>query len=259
VGGNVLCYVELARALGRERPFYGVEAPGPRDREAPSTIEAMAAAYNAEIQRVQPEGPYLLGGWSMGGVVAFEMARQLERRGAKVAHVALIDARLPSEERRKEGADEDLPLYTRFAMDLGGVSRGDLTSLLCGAERQRAEEQLAELVERSKQIGILPPDISLGEVKALVDVFERNFLALERWSPRPAALPVTLLRAGPAEDPRDDAVGWRRYAPSGVTVREIPGDHYSVLKQPHVRALSEELKACLDEAAPPPKNSTDHR
>jgi thioesterase domain-containing protein len=195
----------------------------------------------------------------MGGVVAFEMARQLEREGEKVARVALIDARLPSTGRSEAGGDDDLPLYTRFIMDLGGLSRGDLSSLVDGAQKLRPEEQLERLFEHSKRTGILPPDTSLGEVKALVHVFERNFLALMRCSLARAPLAVTLLRAGPAEDLRDPTLGWERYAAGGVDVREIPGDHYSVLKQPHVLALSEQLKSCLDEAAPPSKIVMGHR
>ncbi|KYG05796.1 hypothetical protein BE21_38460, partial [Sorangium cellulosum] len=96
VGGNVLCYADLAAALGDERPFYGIQAYGLETPPRPlGSVGEMAEAYCEELRRVQPEGPYLLGGWSMGGVVAFEMARVLERAGRSVAAVVLLDAYLP--------------------------------------------------------------------------------------------------------------------------------------------------------------------
>ncbi len=100
VGGNVLCYAELARELGPDQPFYGLEARGLTGEEEPcETIEAMASLYVAAVRAVQPEGPYLLGGWSMGGVIAFEMARQLQQRGEQVELLALIDSYAPRDER----------------------------------------------------------------------------------------------------------------------------------------------------------------
>ncbi|MCP4661410.1 MAG: hypothetical protein GY856_38900, partial [bacterium] len=77
VGGNVLCYDDLARRLGGDSPFYGLQVP---DREGEfflTEIGEMAEHYVEAIREVQPEGPYRLGGWSMGGVVVFEMARRL--------------------------------------------------------------------------------------------------------------------------------------------------------------------------------------
>src|SRR5262249_28392466 len=90
IGGNILCYMELTRFTGPDRPFYGLQAPrlnGQADRFA--CIEDMAANYIAAIQSIQPSGPYLLGGWSFGGVVAVEMARQLKQQNNQTAHLAL--------------------------------------------------------------------------------------------------------------------------------------------------------------------------
>ncbi|HEV2761391.1 MAG TPA: amino acid adenylation domain-containing protein, partial [Pyrinomonadaceae bacterium] len=92
-GGNVFCYAELARGLGEDQPFYALQSKGLTGAGAAhESVEEMAAAYVEELRAVQPAGPYALGGWSMGGVVAFEMARQLERAGERVALLALLDA-----------------------------------------------------------------------------------------------------------------------------------------------------------------------
>src|SRR5262249_36260326 len=73
-GGDVVCYLELARCLGSDQPVYGLRAPGFYGERAPYTrIEEMAAHYLEALKTVQPEGPYLLGGWSLGGTIAYEM------------------------------------------------------------------------------------------------------------------------------------------------------------------------------------------
>lgn len=91
-GGNVLIYRELSRHLGIDQPFYGLQAQG-LDGERPclTTIEEMASLYVKEIRRVQPMGPYYLGGYCMGGTVAYEMAQQLKAQGDEVALLALFD------------------------------------------------------------------------------------------------------------------------------------------------------------------------
>jgi thioesterase domain-containing protein/non-ribosomal peptide synthetase component F len=91
-GGNVLIYRDLSRHLGSDQPFYGLQAQG-LDGERPclTTIEEMASLYVNEIRRIQPHGPYHLGGYCMGGTVAYEMAQQLKAQGEKVALLALFD------------------------------------------------------------------------------------------------------------------------------------------------------------------------
>src|SRR2546423_10485211 len=91
-GGNVLEYHDLARLLGPDQPFYGLQSHGLDGKSEPHTsIKEMAAHYLKEMREVQPEGPYLLGGRSSGGTIAFEMACQLAAQGEKVALLALLD------------------------------------------------------------------------------------------------------------------------------------------------------------------------
>jgi pimeloyl-ACP methyl ester carboxylesterase len=100
VGGNVLSYGALVNHLGRERGYYGLQAHGLMEGQSPlKRVDEMATEYLAALRTVQPEGPYLLGGWSMGGVVAFEMARQLTAQEQQVELLALIDSKIPLGER----------------------------------------------------------------------------------------------------------------------------------------------------------------
>jgi thioesterase domain-containing protein len=92
IGGSVMCYAELARCLGEARDVYGLQARGLQGEAAPFTdIETMAAHYLGQIRRVWPDGPYLIGGWSMGGTVAFEIARQLAAQGEETRRLVLLD------------------------------------------------------------------------------------------------------------------------------------------------------------------------
>ena len=91
-GGIVVCYQALSQRLGRERPFYGIRSRGLHgEPDLPGRLEEMAAEYVAAIREVQPRGPYLLGGWSAGGLVALEMAQQLRAQGESIRMLALLD------------------------------------------------------------------------------------------------------------------------------------------------------------------------
>jgi thioesterase domain-containing protein/acyl carrier protein len=91
-GGTVLSYRELSEHLGPDQPFYGLQAQGLDGSSSPlTTVQEMAALYLREMQQVQPHGPYFLGGYCMGGTVAYEIAQQLVASGEKVAFLALLD------------------------------------------------------------------------------------------------------------------------------------------------------------------------
>ena len=92
LAGVVFPYYELAFALGKEQPFYGLQSLGIAGKERPlSTIEEMAARYIKAIKVVQPEGPYALGGWSLGALIAFEMVQQLQQTGQSVGLLVSLD------------------------------------------------------------------------------------------------------------------------------------------------------------------------
>ncbi|MFP2903699.1 non-ribosomal peptide synthetase [Pyxidicoccus sp. 3LFB2] len=145
VGGNVLVYAELARLLGPDQPFYGLQARG-LDGGAPpaESVEEMAAEYVKAIRSVQPSGPYRLGGWSMGGVIAYEMARQLRAEGELVALLALIDAYVPAVSVAREPEPDRLQLALLFARELLGSSLAGLEPDAMGDQRfLRADSPVA--------------------------------------------------------------------------------------------------------------------
>lgn len=245
-GGHVFCYVELARLLGAERPFYGFESRA--FGAAPRSVEAMAGAYVDALVERQTAGPYLLGGWSMGGVVAFEMARQLRTRGREVALLALLDARIPNEAQRLETEDE-VALIASFAADLG-VSLRRLGLSWRNVQRLGADERLAFVLEEAKAARVVPQEIRLADIKTLFAAFSENARAMCDYAPRPVDVRLTLLRAeesSPAAGD-DEAMGWEEWARGGVEVLRVPGTHSTMTRAPHVGVLAERLRECLRRA-----------
>ncbi|WP_255208205.1 non-ribosomal peptide synthase/polyketide synthase [Myxococcus sp. AM009] len=244
VGGNVLAYAELARLLGPERPFYGLQAQGLDGSKPPlGTVEEMAAAYVEAIRAVQPAGPYLLGGWSVGGVIAYEMARQLRERGDAVALLALIDAYTPAALTAAEPEPAAAQVIAAFASDVLGL---ELTDLAPPDAPQSPEAPLEALWEAGQRAGTLPPGMEPAHLRALLQVFETNLRAARRYQP-PALNPGRVLRLQAtqgAEGLPEDG-GWRALVGAGLEQHAVSGDHYSMLRAPGVRELADRLRSAL--------------
>jgi thioesterase domain-containing protein/acyl carrier protein len=257
-GGNVFCYAELASALGNDRPFYALQAIGlEADIPAYSTIEEMAAHYLQEIMLIQPQGPYLLGGWSMGGIIAFEMARQLLNQKQEVGMVALIDSWIPNPDYLAQPAfrrlDEE-QLLESFALDLVGLVGGN-GQFLPVAEFRRLpslEQRLQFLVDQGRQAGILPADTGLTQLNRLFKVFKANTQALFSYVPQKASTPLTLFRAEDhvENEQASDILPWEQLTTGTLDRYIIPGAHHTILKYPSVQKVAEYLRACLDACQP---------
>jgi aspartate racemase len=260
-GGNVWCYKELVRYLGDDQPFFGVQPREAEDGMAVyhTEIEAMAADYVQAVRSYQPEGPYWLGGWSMGGAIAFEMARLLQQEGQEVAMVALIDTGVP------EGEDSEYNwavLLSIFALDLGlpksYIERGPAWT----PKPQMVE--LRKLWVDARRAGVVPSEMTLIEFRKLFDIFKIYANATRRYNPQPYNGRVSLFL--PAEDfntifkddyetakkkstrvKADPVEGWGRLA-TEVDIHRIPGDHFSILHEPNVQLLGEELRKAIEES-----------
>jgi oxalate---CoA ligase len=239
--GTVLFYQSLARHLGPDQPVYGFQAPIREEGDAaPLEIEAMASAYLRELRAFEPSGPYYLGGLSFGGIVAFEMARQLQVEGQDVAVVALMDSLCPRHARR---------LSLRRRLLLHGRNLLRLTP----------REQLRYVWTRALSVGAygrlkawdVAQGISRRAGSSLPAPFRHtrvlNHLAAKSYVPRPYPGQVTLFRAVERLDAADDPYrGWDQVALGGVEVHDVPGDHSSMIREPHVAVLAARLKACLE-------------
>ena len=216
--GDVLLYRSLARSLGPDQPFYGLRPPrsnGEATRPAFASIEAMAAQYIQEIQTVQPDGPYLLGGYSLGGVIAFEMAQQLRARNQQVSLLLVIDSALPADRPR-------MP--------------------------QSSADKIAKLIPQLARLWQLPAyqaELGVQHHRLLVSYRPRPYPGPIVYLRSQEAFPLSLL--GPQEV--DVAELWAGLALGGLDLRPVPGNHVSMFQEPHLGVLAGELKRCLEAAA----------
>jgi amino acid adenylation domain-containing protein len=259
VGGQVYSYMELSRHLGQDQPFYGLQSRhGIQGMSQLNRLEEMATEYVAAIRGFQPVGPYRLGGWSMGGVVAFEMARQLREQDQEVSLLALLDSHAPPISQAEKTSleireTEDL---ASFALHLGFTYQ----QLVAAGNRifgRAAEERLACLLSEGKSIGLLTSEMTMEDLGAMLDVFKLNSRLMEQYQGGSYDGIVTLFRveSDPGSNhaktdsaPQDPQRGWNRLA-AGVKVVGAPGDHFTMIQEPHVKILARELLACIAAAA----------
>jgi len=227
VGGNVLGFRDLVRHLGNDQPFYALQPEGlDGTRPCLTNVPAMAARYVDEIRKVQPHGPYLIGGYSFGGLVAYEMAQMLEAQGEQVALLALFDAYPGKIETRGEQIRNlmGLPLKQRLTFVF---KKG---SFVLMTMRKRI------------QLRFLP--------RGLRNVREACAKAAASYEIQPYNGRVTLFRVREksVDSLNDPYAIWWRMAARGVELREISGNHLSLLKEPQVRFLAEELADALSQS-----------
>jgi len=223
VGGEILCYVPLARRL--DRPVYGLQST-----EEALSLEEMATLYLRHVREVQPAGPYLLGGWSLGGAVAFEMARQLEAQGETVERLVLIDSYAPGPLWQQDL--DDRALVAMFADDLAqllGIGGRALPEGL-------GEDAISWLAARAEEEGLMPPGLGVAELQRRFATFAANFRAMAGYVGGSCTAPLLLVRASQSSGDADG--GWGRVAGQGVEIREIAGDHYTLLQEPTVESLA---------------------
>ncbi|MET0399319.1 MAG: non-ribosomal peptide synthase/polyketide synthase [Longimicrobiaceae bacterium] len=244
VGGAVRSYGELAGHLGPDRPLYGLQSRGLGGEAAPlATIAEMAADYCRAVREVQPEGPYLLGGWSMGGVVAFEMARQLEAAGQRVERVVLVDTSMPGT--GPAGPEGDAALLAGFARHLEipleriALSHDELLALA-------PAERLRRAWEAARDAGVVPSDVDLAHFRPLWEVYRANAGASREYGWGTCAADLLLLRAAERAAGEAGEIGeWARLTSGSMDVRIVPGDHFSMMREPYVRVVAAELAEFL--------------
>ncbi|MGL4236955.1 SDR family NAD(P)-dependent oxidoreductase [Tabrizicola sp.] len=243
--GNVLNLRHLAHLIGNDRPFYGLQARGLfGDAEPHLTIEEAAASCLAEIRLVQPHGPYLLGGFSGGGLTAWEIGRQLRTAGEEVALMVLLDTPLP--------VRPPLTLPDRVMIKLAELRAGG-PRFLADWARRRLNWERSRRAKAANEPDTTVPSFHNASIEAAfrhaIGVYQ-----LEGWSDGK----VVLYR--PRQDKQWKVTGgkwvsgareyvfadnlWTPYAP-GLGVVEVPGDHDSMVLEPNVRVLAARMKAAI--------------
>ena len=247
VGGNVLCYADLASHLDGDYPVYGLQSLGLDGQQQPLTsIEEMAAHYIKAIQQVQPQGYYHLIGWSLGGVIAYEMAQQLQAKNETVALLGLIDSYASTVIPQPLEIDRAI-IIKQLAQDWGGIYGRELDISLETLRKLEPDEQVKHLFEQAKQQSIFPPEIEIGQMLALWSVFQANIIADYHYQPKPYSGSIIILNASEtsSEVIEDPTHGWGSLILDEIPTHTITGDHYTIMRSPQIEELTATINSYL--------------
>ncbi|HYW22004.1 MAG TPA: thioesterase domain-containing protein, partial [Nodularia sp. (in: cyanobacteria)] len=223
VNGTVPYLSKLVSYLSEEQPFYSFQAPGWNGKSLPlNRIPTLASTYIKELRQFQPEGPYLLGGHCFGGIVAFEMAHQLQQQGQDVPLLILIDA-FPSINDSNLMLDPNEDKYKTFS---------------------------TLMTERACTLGLI-------EINLLVNVVKAGLQALSNYVLHELSQTKIVLFRAKEVNPidfdlwfsksrcQDPSWGWQHLSSKRLEVNFTPGDHLSILIDPHVKHLAEQIESKL--------------
>lgn len=271
MGGNVLCFLPFARRLTAEQPLYALQSAGADPGTVPlGSIEEMASSYIEALKRVQQRGPYVIGGYSFGGFVAFEISRQLREAGEEVSHTLLFDSVALNP--RLRGRYNDDALLGWFFWELLWPVRGGtspLEDLPPGIVT--TEEKFEYIANQAVRLGVLPSDSSGSLIRRLFRVYRTNWHATLAYRPQDVSLDLTLLRSeeplpgflesmhGPAGSLHYEATnGWHRMTDGHVRVVPVAGDHLSMMEDPLVAQLATTVAELLTAPAAAPGTGAAH-
>ncbi|MGW1429743.1 non-ribosomal peptide synthetase [Streptomyces sp. NPDC002431] len=251
--GTPFPYLDLVQALDGDQPVYGLEAAGyGRDEQPLTTIEAIAARYLRDIRAAFPEGPIRLAGWSMGGSVAFEMARQLEEAGERVGHLCVIDATVLGVDAinsplREVEAEEPLDWFNQAVLRLEPEELRELTP----------QQSMQQALEEARSRGMVSELAGADALNRMAGVYLANKDAILAY--RCTAVidsDIHLIRTRDAHPekgrPEVRLESWEQRTRGTVHDVLVPGDHWSINQPPHVAGLAEAITEGLRHAGPRP-------
>jgi amino acid adenylation domain-containing protein len=237
-------YVELAASLP-EHSFYGLQSHGlSPGRAIDTTVEAMAERYLSEIRQRGTSGAYLLAGWSLGGKVAFEMARQLERAGRPVGLVAIFDT---APELPQSHAETDAELnWEEDYIVRSGATLGLNAAELLALDR---DARLLLYLDAAKAAGHIPAEVGAEQFARFLEVYAANEAASRAYRPGSYAGRVALFRSA-ADNDLPETYGWERFAAGGVEVVRLDSTHGQFVQGENAPALARLMRPFL----PPSRN-----
>jgi acyl transferase domain-containing protein/thioesterase domain-containing protein/acyl carrier protein len=257
VGGSVLRYEHLARHFPDDQSIYAIESRGLSDSPVDYSVEAMARHYIQQIRERQPHGPYFVVGHSFGGLVTYEIARQLSALKEPIGLAGLLDTfqrNLVEEDALLQAAPQKLgklPVLKRLTKDIRTLVLGrDRIGYL---QERKTYMQAWALKTLYRSAYKLSTRFGWAMPPFLKDVKEANWIASDYFTPQPYDGTVVLFRCQNRldTDPPDSSRVWQRLVKGGVVILDVPGDHNSMLREPNVRILAEQILTYLQ-----PKSAT---
>lgn len=250
-GGGVLMYRTLAISLAKDQPVYGLQSRSVEGAMPEHTsIEAMAREYAVAIRTQQPEGPYYLLGWSMGGIIAVAVASELEHAGQKVAFVGLLDSYLASSEEdlmMQEGDPLDgLELVIEVAITRAPVvlSQDEKEKLWKSLPDLPEQDRFIQALKWGKEHKVLPESLSLEVLRSQVMLATTHRTLMNRYSAPSIQAPLIVWWASESMMNQSRTM-WDRYTSGSVQERTVNGDHFAVIRPPSIQEVAQDMECFL--------------
>lgn len=248
LSGSAICYSQLSNLI--DNPVFGFQQLGNKElkNSGVRTIEVLASYYLKCLNTIHKEGPYLLGGWSMGGLISFEMARKLENNGQLVEKLILVDSAAPGKAQKELNMHAILKLCleeaaaqygVKIELDLENVSIAD------------PNETYQMVLEQLKSNGVLSVATEIEELKELVNVCTNNIKMLNSYEGGKVNCDILLLHPHNSIQRNDSTengekyFGWENYTNGNVELVEVNGDHMSMIFEPNVKPLAKVIQKNL--------------
>ena len=246
-GLDVLCFVNMSKHFDEDQPFYGLQGVGPKGFDDwYESVEDMAAHYIEAIEKINPNGPYALAGFCVGGIVAFEMSRQLKAKGKDVSMLALLDSYADSSYYYKTQKQKKLVKYyakTRrrliYLMEM-------LTSWKGFMKRFNSKKEYLQKKHFDQNIQLTEQEILAHE--QFTKAVDLIMGILNKYHLKPQKLKVDLIRSKdhPEYGLAPIHLGWKKAALMGVNIHNIPGDNFDIRESPHDKNLAKIFQEILD-------------
>ncbi|MBN3925717.1 SDR family NAD(P)-dependent oxidoreductase [Nostoc sp. NMS4] len=249
--GNILSYLDLASYLGSNQPFYGLEPLG-LDKELTLYygIENLATHYIKALRVVQPQGPYYIGGWCLGGIVALEMAQQMQKQGLEVALLAMLDSPMAIPVDKTVDDDLNAKAFIRLAKYIEIFHQQKLAVSYEELQKLELQEQVSYMVEKIKQSNFWLAEMKVEQIHDILDISKNSIQSFRSYIPQIYPDKITFFRASEmlpedfrdTELDRDDmAAGWEKISLKPIEIIDVPGNHLTMFNKPHVQVLAEQL------------------
>lgn len=246
-GLNVLSFVNMSKHFDEDQPFYGLQGVGPKGYDDwYESVEAMAAHYIDAIEKINPKGPYALAGFCVGGIVAFEMSRQLNAKGKEVNMLALLDSYADSSYYYKTLRQKKLVKYYARTRKRLIYLKEMLTSWKAFKKRFNAKKDYIQqrhfvqnnTITEQEALAHTQFTKAVGMIRGILD----------RYHLKSHSLKVDLIRSKdhPAYGLAPIHLGWKKAALKGVNIHNIPGDNFDIRESPHDKVLAGILQDILD-------------
>jgi thioesterase domain-containing protein len=249
VGGSVFCYRALGNLLADRHPVYAVEAPGFHAgwAQMPS-VEEMARTYLESMSQAYPAlyaAPIVFAGWSFGGLVAFETARQYQAKGGQIGGMIFLDTQADTRTAKALVQKDEAAMLAQLFSEHLPVTEEDFRSKI-------GDERLEYLIRAGTEQGMLPSGFPMEQMRSLVQTFHNNALAAARYNAPKCAGNALLIRPlqtsiAAMTTPEDPLLGWGERLEDGVVVRWVNGNHESMLMDHLVAESAAHIRLYLEE------------